>query len=307
MIRPIIKSQLKFFLAINIFIIAIFFIITGITAINLSEIFQQYYKIQNDYVANDMVHFLDPSPHISDMTYLSIDKTDDSPLEIGKPIRLHAYITSNELPKELVVHIYNQDMNDFFVGNSSSDYRSLAHQLNRVPTMRIGDAWNIQFDLSIMKNQDHYDLNGFQTMTFTTPGIYFAQVSIKSNSTNTIEHYKSPYVVMTIRDSQSDWTVQSMEKIIHSMEGQKSDSMRTFGWGFVATGMSMLFAGINILFSSVEGIKKESEVKVNRDIISRIGLQNNIKLSSTGQPIGAVNEVNNYSNKGHVDSHGTVW
>ena len=43
-----------------------------------------------------------------------ITQTDDDPLEIGQNIGIHSHIETNQIPKEATIHIYHEDMKDFF-------------------------------------------------------------------------------------------------------------------------------------------------------------------------------------------------
>lgn len=264
--KPIYKiaSYPKFYFSFFVIMIGLVFIVGGLESEALASLFQQYYKIQKDFVPNDTIQFEDLDPHIQGITDFRIDKTDSHPLEMGQQLRLHVYMTTNEIPKELVVHIFHQDMTSFFTGTLQSDYRGLASELGRVPPLRYGDVYNIQFDLKTPKNQDHYDLNAFQTMTIDKPGTYMAQISEKA-SNGTIEHYMSPFSVMTIRDSREDWTVQAMQNLIHTAEDQKSASIRAFGMSYIAIGIGTFLSGINLISSSVERIKNEKLSEKNTD------------------------------------------
>jgi hypothetical protein len=263
----IIKSQIRFTFSLSIILLGTVFIIGGIESEGLANVFQQYYKIQKDYVPNDNIQFEDIDPHIYGITDFRIYKTDDHPLEIGQPLRLQVYLNTMEMPKELVVLVFHQNMVPFFTGNSSSDYRGIAAEFGRVLALRYGDVYNVQFDLNIPKNVDHYDLNGNSTMIFTTPGTYMAQISEKTSNGH-IEHYMSPFAVTTIRDSREDWTVQAIQNLIHVAEDQKSSSIRAFGMSYLGIGIGMVLSGFSFMSSAVEKNKRERDKKINEAVIS---------------------------------------
>lgn len=262
----VMRSIPKGFLAIIIITAGSYFFTGGIFDEGLANIFQEGYKIQSDFVPNNNIPFQQDYPNISNVTYYKIYKTDDHPLTAGQPLSIHVYLSTNELPKELVVHIFHQDMIPFFTGVSPADYRGMTSKMDKVLHLRYGDIYNVQFNLTTPKNGDHYDLNGNSTIEFTTPGTYMAQISEKTNDGN-IEHYMTPYSVTTIRDPQVDWTVQAMQNLIHVAEQQKSTNIRAFGMSYVAIGIGMMLSGLNILFSTVEKRKKETNT-INDESIS---------------------------------------
>lgn len=268
-----VKSQITFIFSVTTIFLGLYFIVASAEYEGIANVFQQYYKIQQDYIPNNNIQFEDIDPHIHGVTDFRVYKTDDHPLEIGQHIRLQVYLYTTEMPKELVVLVFHQNMEPFFAGNSSTDYRGIVAEFGRVLPLRYGDVYNVQFNMTTSKNVDHYDLNGNSTMTFTTPGIYMAQISEKTNDGH-IEHYMSPFAVTTIRDSREDWTTQAIQNLIHQAEDQKKTSLQAFGVSYLGIGIGMMLSGFSFLPSSVERIKKPED-RDNNDSINVHDAQEN--------------------------------
>ncbi len=252
--KIVIKFPNRLVIGLLVIVISSVFFIKGWEAGEISKIFDEHFELQEKFVPNNEVHFDDPDPRVGWMKEFTIDKTDDDPLDVGKSLGFHGYIYTKELPEDIVLHIFHEDMSDYFTGTQDYDYRDIANELHRVPALKYSDMFSIRFDLTEFYNnepRDHYDLNGFESMTFEKPGTYFAQVSVKTKS-GEIDHYKSSSSVLTIRDPLEEWTVETMESLINEAEKQRVDTISTFGLAYIGIGIGIFFAGINIVFYYLE-------------------------------------------------------
>lgn len=247
------KTEASIRLGIGIMAIAIacLFFIVGDLYLKISTIFREVARESEVFTPNNKVDFEDIFVSIDTIDDFRITKTDDDPLEVGKSLGFHAYVGIKEMPKEIILHLFHEDFNDFFVGDQKSDYRSLSNELKRIPTLKYGDIYNIK-SLSPTSNEtnEHYDLNAVQSITFNTPGTYFVQISIKTQN-DTIEHYKSPKPVLVISDPTDDHIRNSIDKLVKASDEQKADSLFGNGWAFIAVGIGLVFSGTQFIMDSL--------------------------------------------------------
>lgn len=151
---------------------------------------------------------------------------------------------SNRLiPEKIILHIYHEDMDEYFTGDEDHHYRAVASRLDTVPHLRYGDVHNIKFNLA--ENTNPSNLHGFESIVFKKSGTYLAQVSIKM-ANGTIDHYRSVTSIFTISDTKQDWIIDALDKLLGSAEEQKAVNIRTFGYTFIAIGIGIIFSGISL-------------------------------------------------------------
>jgi len=247
-------SNFKIFFGLVAIVIALVFLILAAVQIDQSKIFREGYEIQEEFETINKIDFQDPEPLVDWMNAIEISQSDNDPLEIDQSIGIRVWIEVSDLPQDIVVHIFHEDMVDFFTGNTNSDYRNLAVELDRVPALKYSDMFNIKFDLEkVNEGKGKYALNGMESMTFKKAGKYFASVSIKTND-GLIDHYKSKTSVLKIDDPQEIWMESTLENLINVAEEQKADTIFAIGIALYGIAASLLFSGITLILS---GFKKE--------------------------------------------------
>lgn len=248
------QSNVKFSFAIMAFVLAAGFFIYGSTLLSISDIFREGYEIQEKFEEQYEVDFRDPEPRVGWMDEISINQSDDDPLEVGQSLGFNAYVLVKEIPEELVIHIFHEDMTDFFLGEKNSDFKQLAIDLDRIPALQYSDMFSIYFHMNeqdIAEKRDQYSLNGFESYTFKKSGTYFAAVSVKTKEGN-FDHYKSKTSVLEIKDPKEAWINTTLENLIDAAEEQKSDTLLAIGVAFLGIGFGIFFSGVNLLFSALQ-------------------------------------------------------
>lgn len=233
-----------------------FFLVAGFSFLEFAKIFEQGYELQEPIPTSNFVSFSD-YPNNEWLSDVEITTTDFKPLEIHTGLRFHAFVTTKILPEELVMHIFHEDMSDFFLGQGSSDYQQISNQLGKVPTLRFGDVFNIKFDMfENSEKLQSFGYNEFEQVSFKKAGNYFTLVSIKTTD-GKILHYKGSTSVMQIRDPVEGYIVRSLDKLLGSAEEQKVANFNNTGLPYIGIGIGMLITGIDLILVSVE--KKEKK------------------------------------------------
>ncbi|QLH07682.1 hypothetical protein [Nitrosopumilus ureiphilus] len=246
--------SIKIGLAIVMFAVALIFATEAAKQVELSNIFREAYEIQEPFEIHNEIDFRDSEPWVEWMESIEISQTNSKPLEIGETIGIQALIEVKELPTEIVVHIFHEDMTDFFVSDEKSSFKQLSNDLDRVPGLQYGDMFNIHFlENDIGEGQETSSLNGFESIEFKKPGTYFASVSVKTNK-NIIDHYKSKTSVLEITDPNEIWMKSTLENLIDVAEEQKADTILSIGVAYYGIAISIFFSGITLL---IGGFKKD--------------------------------------------------
>ncbi len=249
-----IKHKFRLLVAVITITISLFFFVSGSSLLKFAEIFQEGYELQEEISELNDVVFRD-NPKVDWLDEIEISKTDYEPLEIHTAINFHALITTKIIPQELVVHIFHEDMSDFFLG--AGDFQTMTSESNKIPPLRYGDMYNIKFDMSENleeKESATYAYNGNENISFKKSGSYFIIVSIKTQD-GKIMHYKGSTSVMKIREYNEGYIDRSLDKLLVSAEEQTVANFRSSGMTFIAIGTGMFFSGLNLLMTSIE--KKE--------------------------------------------------
>jgi len=217
------------------------FIVFGLFFIENSKIFGEAYSIQEEFKPDYTVQFEESDPNVSWMGSYQIHKTvANDPLVTENSIGFRGHVLTKELPQELVIHIFHEDMIDFFTGSPDEDYRDISSKLNRIPAYNnYHNTFSIKFPLTESPscntmNECHYDLNAENLdVNFTKSGKYFAQISVKT-ADGIIDHQISRTSLFIIPQAIEIWSINSLEAIADEVEGQRA--LIYFSLGF--TGLS---------------------------------------------------------------------
>lgn len=245
----------KIMFAIGALCLGVLFTNAALEQSELAEKYREGYEIQEEFVINNEIDFSDPEPWVDWMDNIEISQSDSDPLEIGETIGAKVLIEVKELPKEIAVHIFHEDMTEFFVGNGKSDFKQLSEDLGRVPSLRYSDMFNVDFEeQEIREGQESYSLNGLGIIELKKDGTYFASVSVKTDE-GVIDHYKSKTSVFEVVDPQEIWIKNTLQNLINVAEDQKADTKDALGIAFYAIGTTLIFTGIAFLFSAYESYR----------------------------------------------------
>ena len=123
-----------------------YFIMGGIQIMWFSGLLKEDIKTRSyDIEINSEINFDDPDIQRSWINNIEITNTEDNPLVVGTEKRLHVVVTSKELPEAMVVHIYPEDLREFFTNENDPDgFRVITEKLNRIPTLRYGPIFLIR-------------------------------------------------------------------------------------------------------------------------------------------------------------------
>ena len=144
------QYDIKIAFAVIAFVMAVGFFIYGITFLSISGIFREGYEIQEKFEEQYEVDFRDPEPRVGWMDEISIDQSDDDPLEVDQSLGFRANVLVKEIPEEFIIHVFHEDMTDFFRGEKNSDFKQLVIDLDRIPALEYSDMFSIYFDNYLM-------------------------------------------------------------------------------------------------------------------------------------------------------------
>lgn len=262
----------------------------------ISDLYHQEIKPQEKLDDISKIDFEDPDIHLDWIKNMKISQTDSDPLEVGQTLGIHGLIVTKEVPKEVVIHIFHEDMMNFFTSNEEYSFRQITNGLDKILTLRYGDAFHIKFDLSgddVRNGTESFSLNGFETYTFQKEGTYFAIVSMKTQD-EIIVHYVSSSSILKIKEIGNSWINTTLGKLVKSSEQQKVEYYSALGITVLATGFSLLFIGISFLLSSSEGKKFEFRIVNPKRLIlliflpALIWLGLNVISYSSGKPLTVI-------------------
>ena len=238
----------------------------GIMAWSIGDIFRENaYENSIEIPIETEIDFRDYEPLKDWMTNAEIRNTSDNPLIVGETIWIRAYVDSPNPPKELVAHIYHEDVDDFFTNeNDPSGFRQITEELNRVPALKYGSIFHIYFDMDeywkcTENNENIKDECNFLPQTkaegvFTEPGKYFVQFSAKLDE-NEFEHRRSPMALTTIKDPRDIWLEEQVRDIKFGALLQSADSKNNMGIAFAGIGVGMIFSGLALIRPSFDKVK----------------------------------------------------
>gem|GEM_PF-3385818 len=253
--------------------ISLFFFMIGLLFFNFSDVTRDFYYIPEKYEETAKIDFEDPDIHLEWMKNLVISQTDDDPLEVGQDIGIHSHIETKQIPKEAAVHIYHEDMKDYFFSNEKYAFRQITNELDKVLTLRYGDVYSIEFDLTgndVTEGSESFTLNGFESFTFQKSGTYYAIVSMKIQN-GSIVHYPSITSVMKIKDFEEKRIYETLKIVLKNNANQKADAYLALALSVTGIGFGSFFVGINFWFGAVT--KKEIEIRSkNKSRLSAIAI-----------------------------------
>lgn len=233
-------------------------IIIGVMAWSTGEIFRENaYENSIKIPVETEINFEDHEPLKDWMENAEITSTGDNPLIAGESIWLRAMVDSPNPPKELVAHIYHEDVDDFFTNEDDpSGFRQITEDLNRIPTLKYGSIFHIDFDMKkywecTENNQNVKDECNYLPQTkekgvFTVAGKYFVQFSAKLDD-NVFDHRKSPMALTTIKDPKDLWLENQVRDIKFGALLQSADSKNNIGVAFAGIGIGMFFSGLALI------------------------------------------------------------
>lgn len=247
----IIKNQLKASVGASIIIIGFIFIVNGSGVIKIGDSFVDNVLIERLSDEKD-IDYHDNADQVKWIHEFRISQTDSSAKVVGMSLGLNGYIEIRESPQEIALHIFHEDADVYFTSDEEFHYRAITKNLERVPSLRYGDIYSIEFnmdDLSVGKESSA--INGFSNIEFTKHGTYFAQVSAKLQN-GTIIHYHSNTSVFTISDKKQEWIVNALDTLIKSEEDTKPLMITSFGWTVIAIGIGLIISGISLFVGATE-------------------------------------------------------
>jgi len=233
-------------------------IIIGVTAWSIGDIFRENaYENSIKIPIETEIDFKDHESLKDWMERAEITNTSDIPLAVGETIWLRAIVDSPNPPKELVAHIYHEDVDDFFTSEDDpSGFRQITKELNRVPTLRYGSIFHIDFDMKKywkctensqnVKDECNYLPQTKEKGVFTESGKYFVQFSAKLDD-NVFDHRKSPMALTTIKDPKDIWLEEQVRDIKFGALLQSADSKNNIGVAFTGIGVGMIFSGLALI------------------------------------------------------------
>ncbi|MGY5148618.1 MAG: hypothetical protein ACW9W3_00975 [Candidatus Nitrosopumilus sp. bin_68KS] len=199
------------------------------------------------------IDFEDPEPLREWMIRAEIISNDDRPLLEGIEKRLDVTVESKIIPEELVIHIFHEDMKDFFTNeNDPSAFRQITKSLDRIPTLGYGPMFSLQINTTkyekCVVDQEIciYNLQATDVGEFSKAGKYLVQFSAKLES-NQYEHRLSPFSLPDIVDEKTEKFNEQISKISKSVDEQKADSRNSQGYAFLGIGIGMVFSGVSLI------------------------------------------------------------
>lgn len=240
---------------------SLFFFIFSSFFFSISEINRDFYYISDKEKETPKIDFIDPDIHVEWMNELDISQLDNDSLDIDQELGVRAYIETKEVPKEAVVHMYHEDMKDFFLSNEEYAFRQITLNEGGVIALEYLDAYSIYFDLTgddVTQGTETFTLNGFDSFTFKKSGIYYAIVSMKLQD-GSIVHYPSSTSVMEIRDAEEKEIQENLERILKKSADEKADAYLALSISVLGTGFGLFFVGINFWFEAAA--KDEIKIK----------------------------------------------
>jgi len=251
------KNPRRFTIALFAIILCYVFFVSGWSQIEESKIFKKHYVIYEDFEPDYTVHFEETAPQVSWMDEYNITKpAHNDPLVIGNQLGFLSHVNTKELPQELVIHIFHEDMESFFTGSSDVDFRDLAEKLGKIPIYNNhNNIFKIEFPLTEEANcnsvnECHYNLNAENMdISFSKPGKYFGQISVKT-ADGKLDHQKTRLSLFTILEPSEVWMIGMAEAMEDEAVEQRSLSYFSIGMTSMGIGFAILFVVFNYLFGT---------------------------------------------------------
>lgn len=240
------QKHIKTGLASFALVLSVYFFLYSIIFFTMNDVYSGLDSTEAEYEISK-IDFDDPVLEIDWMKNVGISQTDSDPVEVGLSLGIQAYIETNEIPKEAVIHIFHEDMKDFFGGNNENGFLQISSKLDKVLSLKFGDVYHIEFDLDgddVKGTIDNFTLNGFESHTFQKAGTYFAIVSMKLQD-DSIVHYKTSSSVMDVNESGDRWINTSLRNLLSESNNQKASSFLGLAFTVLGIGFSLFFVGMN--------------------------------------------------------------
>jgi len=243
--------------------IGVALIIIGVTVWSIGDIFRENaYENSIEIPVETEIDFEDHEPLKDWMENAEITSSGENPLIVGETIWLRAMVDSPNPPKEMIAHIYHEDVDDFFTNEDDpSGFRQITEDLNRIPGLKYGSIFHINFDMKeyweCTENKKNVkDECNFLPQTrgvgiFTEPGKYFVQFSAKLDD-GVFDHRKSPMALTTIKDPKDAWLENQVKDIKFGALLQSADSKNGIGVAFAGIGIGMVFSGLALLRPEIQ-------------------------------------------------------
>jgi len=253
-----IEHPIRFIAGVTAIGVAIMLFAGGNAILEYSDLLKQDIELRDYSIPKkSKIDFPDFEPLRSWMKEAKITSTDDSPLEVGSTKRFQIIVDSPNPPKELIVHFFHEDMKDFFTNEDDlSGFRQLSKQLNRIPTLKYGSIFHIEFNMTkywecadhtkSFKDECNQLLQIKDVGTFTQPGEYLVQFSAKIDDYE-FDHRQSPGTLTDIPDPKETKLENLIIDLKVSAELQRADTKTALGWVYVGIGVGMLFSGISLI------------------------------------------------------------
>lgn len=260
--RYFVKKPIQLSFVMVAIVFSVIFIIAGLQNIELSRIFYEGFSIHEKYVPDYAVHYAEYTSSVPWMDDYRIDKTsDEDPLVIGNSVGFTAYVLTNELPQELVLYIFHEEMRDYLIGSSEQSHGNLTAKIDQIPHYNnYHSTFSLVFPLDETPSCNevgdcHYDLNAKNLdVVFTKSGKYYAYFAVKATD-GILDHHVSKVSLFTVEDPSEIWLRETTDSMASEIGKQRSANYISWGWSFLGIGVSVFFAVIVLLFS-VFGRKK---------------------------------------------------
>lgn len=198
------------------------------------------------------IDFRDPEPMREWMEEAEIISNDKKTLEVGNQKSLNVYVESPTPPMELVVHIFHEDMDRFFVDEEDpSAFRQVTEQLNRVPALKYGSIFHIELDTEeywdcIKEEKENCNnlLQNKERIIFPRSGKYFVQFSAKLGE-HEFDHRRSPDLLTEIYDPREIRLEEQTSRLQKSIDLLYPLSDRSFGIAIIGIGVAFMVFGMS--------------------------------------------------------------
>jgi len=239
---------------------SIFFLVSGLSQMEISSIQKEDILLRDNQVTQEKeIIFRDLETFKPWINEAEIQSTDDNALELGSQKRLHVYIDSKILPEELVVHVFHEDLLEFFTTEDETGFRQLTKDLGYVPMLGYGSIFHIKFNMSdyevcsqerIDNNNCSYGFNAFGSGVFKSPGKYFVQFSAKIGK-GSFDHRRSPESLTEISDPREIRLEKSINDLRIISEIQNAETRNAQGIAHLGIGIGMMISGITLISPTI--------------------------------------------------------
>jgi len=256
-----IRFPVQFYVGALLIVISIFFLTHGLLQIEISTIEKKDIQLRDNQIEEETeINFRDTETFKQWIEEAEIYSTDDNTLEVGNQKYFRVYVNSKILPEELVVHVFHEDLLEFFTTEEDeSGFRQITKKLGYVPALRYGSIFSITFNMSnyedcsqeqISSGNCNYGLNAKGSGEFKSPGKYFVQFSSKIRN-GSFDHRQSPESLTEISDPRQIRLEKSINDLRVTTEIQNAMARNAQGTAYLGIGIGMLIAGITLISPTI--------------------------------------------------------